>query len=174
MWWSVINVFYPYKARLTLKGSKMPPTTTAGPAAPLGRRETRLWPADPRAYGGRKARRAGRYEVFIPDPIHGRDFALDGEAVAAIAEATRALRTSRPLTSARGHARCPRAQPSPVRERGLIADRGRQHLPQASCSRRLPGGQGATRSPRCGSTRQCRSDGKSRRTRHRHQATQSC
>ena len=69
----------------------MPPTTTAGPAAPLGRRETRLWPADPGAYGGRKARRAGRYEVFIPDPIHGRDFALDGDAVAAIAEATRAL-----------------------------------------------------------------------------------
>jgi Fic family protein len=69
----------------------MPPTITAGPAAPLGRRETRLWPADPGAYGGRKARRGGRYEVFIPDPIHGRDFALDGEAIAAIAEATRAL-----------------------------------------------------------------------------------
>jgi Fic family protein len=69
----------------------MPPTTTAGPAAPLGRRETRLWPADPGAYGGRKARRAGRYEVFIPERIHGWDFALDGEAVAAIAEATRAL-----------------------------------------------------------------------------------
>jgi Fic family protein len=69
----------------------MPPTTTAGPGAPLGRRETRLWPADPGAYGGRKARRPGRYEVFIPDPIHGRDFALDGDAVAAIAEATRAL-----------------------------------------------------------------------------------
>ncbi len=71
----------------------MPPTKTAGPAAavPLGHRETRLWPTDPGAYGGRKARRAGRYEVFIPDPIHGRDFALDGEAVAAVAEATRAL-----------------------------------------------------------------------------------
>jgi Fic family protein len=69
----------------------MPPTTTAGSAAALGRRETRLWPADPGAYGGRKARRAGRYEVFIPDPIRGRDFELDGDAVAAIAEATRAL-----------------------------------------------------------------------------------
>ena len=71
----------------------MPPTTTAGTAAavPLGHRETRMWPADPGAYGGRKARRGGRYEVFIPDPIHGRDFALDGEAVAAVAEATRAL-----------------------------------------------------------------------------------
>jgi Fic family protein len=71
----------------------MPPPTTAGTAAavPLGHLETRLWPADPGAYGGRKARRGGRYEVFIPDPIHGRDFALDGEAVAAVAEATRAL-----------------------------------------------------------------------------------
>ena len=29
--------------------------------------------------------------MFIPDPIHGRDFALDGETVAAVAEATRAL-----------------------------------------------------------------------------------
>jgi Fic family protein len=67
--------------------------TTAGTAAavPLGHCETRLWPADPGAYGGSKARRGGRYEVFIPDPIHARDFALDGEAVAAIAEATRAL-----------------------------------------------------------------------------------
>jgi Fic family protein len=69
----------------------MPPTTAAGPAEPLGRREARVWPADPGAYGGRKARRAGRYEVFIPNRIRDRDFALDGEAVAAIAEATRAL-----------------------------------------------------------------------------------
>jgi hypothetical protein len=49
------------------------------------------WPADPGACGGRKARRGGRYEGFIPDPIHGRDFALDGEAAAAVAQATRAL-----------------------------------------------------------------------------------
>ena len=45
----------------------------------------------PRAYGGRKPQRAGRYETFIPAPIRGQDFALDGEAVAAIAQATRAL-----------------------------------------------------------------------------------
>ena len=61
------------------------------PADPLGHTEKRLWPADPGAYGGRKARRPGAYEVFIPDEISGRDFALDGDAVAAVSEATRAL-----------------------------------------------------------------------------------
>src|ERR1700751_4340811 len=71
----------------------MRPTTTARTlgAVQLGRYETHFWPADPGAYGGRRGRSGGRYEVFIPDPIHGRDFALDGEAVAAVAEATRAL-----------------------------------------------------------------------------------
>ena len=70
----------------------MPPAIARTAAAvPLGHREARLWPADSGAYGGRKARRGGRYEVFVPDPIHGRDFALDGEAVAAVAQATRAL-----------------------------------------------------------------------------------
>jgi Fic family protein len=61
------------------------------PSVPLGHTEKRLWPADPGAYGGRKARRPGAYEVFIPDEISGRDFALDGDAVAAVTEATRAL-----------------------------------------------------------------------------------
>ena len=61
------------------------------PADPLGHTEKRLWPADPGAYGGRKARRPGAYELFIPDDISGRDFALDGAAVAAVSEATRAL-----------------------------------------------------------------------------------
>ena len=61
------------------------------PADPLGHTEKRLWPADPGAYGGRKARRPGAYEVFIPDEISGRDFPLDGDAVAAVSEATRAL-----------------------------------------------------------------------------------
>jgi hypothetical protein len=58
---------------------------------PLGHSEKRLWPADPGAYGGRRARRPGAYEVFIPDEISGRDFPLDGDAVAAVIEATRAL-----------------------------------------------------------------------------------
>jgi Fic family protein len=61
------------------------------PADPLGHTEKRVWPADPGAYGGRKARRPGAYEVFIPDEISGRDFPLDGDAVAAVSEATRAL-----------------------------------------------------------------------------------
>jgi Fic family protein len=60
-------------------------------AAPLGHVEKRVWPADPGAYGGRRARRAGAYEVFIPDEISDRDFALDGAAVASVAEASRAL-----------------------------------------------------------------------------------
>jgi Fic family protein len=50
-----------------------------------------VWPADPGAYGGRKARRAGAYNVFIPNEIAGADFPLDGDAVAAVTEATRAL-----------------------------------------------------------------------------------
>lgn len=58
---------------------------------PLGHAKKRLWRADPGAYGGRKARRPGAYEVFIPDEISGRDFPLDGDAVAAVSEATRAL-----------------------------------------------------------------------------------
>ena len=58
---------------------------------PLGHVEKRVWPADPGAYGGRKARRAGAYDVFIPDEIAGGDFPLDGDAVAAVTEATRAL-----------------------------------------------------------------------------------
>ncbi len=61
------------------------------PTVPLGHAERRLWPADPGAYGGRKARRPGGYEVFIPDEISGRDFTLDGDAVAAVTEATRTL-----------------------------------------------------------------------------------
>jgi hypothetical protein len=61
------------------------------PADPVGHNEKRVWPADPGAYGGRKARRPGRYEVFIPYEISQRDFRLDGDAVAAVTEATRAL-----------------------------------------------------------------------------------
>jgi Fic family protein len=61
------------------------------PTDPLGHVEKRLWPTDPGAYGGRKARRPGAYQVFIPDEIAERDFPLDGDAVAAVTDATRAL-----------------------------------------------------------------------------------
>jgi Fic family protein len=57
---------------------------------PLGHHEDRVWPVDPSAYG-RKGRRGGRYRVFVPHRIAGRDFLLDGTAVAAVAEAARAL-----------------------------------------------------------------------------------
>jgi Fic family protein len=60
-------------------------------AASLGHLEKRVWPADPGAYGGRRARRGGSYDVFIPNEIADRDFALDGEAVATLAKATKAL-----------------------------------------------------------------------------------
>jgi Fic family protein len=59
----------------------------------LGRREPRKWPADPTAYGGRRARRGGQYDVFIPAPIATREFSFDADAVAAIAHATRTLAT---------------------------------------------------------------------------------
>lgn len=58
---------------------------------PLGRRETRVWPADPSAYGPRRVRQGGRYEVFLPATIADRSFPLDDEAGAAVAEATKAL-----------------------------------------------------------------------------------
>jgi Fic family protein len=61
------------------------------PAAALGRFEKRSWPADPGAHGGRRARRAGRYEVFIPDEISAAEFALTGAAVAAVTDAAKAL-----------------------------------------------------------------------------------
>ena len=66
------------------------PTTTKGSAlTPLGHHERRFWPADPAtpAWG----RRGGAFQVFIPDTIAGREFTFDGEALAAVAQATRAL-----------------------------------------------------------------------------------
>jgi len=55
----------------------------------LGHHEERFWPADRTAPTG--GQRGGVYEVFIPAPIAERVFTLAGEAVAAIAEATKAL-----------------------------------------------------------------------------------
>jgi Fic family protein len=55
----------------------------------LGHHEERFWPADRTAPTG--GQRGGVYEVFIPDPITERAFTLAGKAVAAIAEATKAL-----------------------------------------------------------------------------------
>jgi Fic family protein len=58
-------------------------------ATPVGHREQRYWPADPTAPAG--GQRGGAYEVFIPDRIAEREFALDSGAVVVIAEATKAL-----------------------------------------------------------------------------------
>jgi Fic family protein len=65
------------------------PSAASTASPPVGHHEPRFWPADPAVPAG--GRRAGKYRVFIPDPIAQRQFALDGEAVAAVAEATKAL-----------------------------------------------------------------------------------
>jgi Fic family protein len=67
----------------------MPPTDQSTTTTPLGHHEKRHWPADVTVPSW--GRRGGAYRVFIPDPIAEREFALDGEAVAAIAQATKAL-----------------------------------------------------------------------------------
>jgi Fic family protein len=58
-------------------------------SAPLGHHEDRFWPADPTAPSW--GRRSGTYRVFFPDPIAQREFALDGAAVATVAQASKAL-----------------------------------------------------------------------------------
>jgi Fic family protein len=65
------------------------PSTKAQTATPLGHHEQRYRPADPTAPPG--GQRGGAYEVFIPDRIAEREFALDSGAVVVIAEATKAL-----------------------------------------------------------------------------------
>jgi Fic family protein len=56
-----------------------------------GRWETRQWPANPGAPGGRRARRGGSYDAFVPPPIAERGFAFADDTVATIVEASRAL-----------------------------------------------------------------------------------
>jgi Fic family protein len=67
----------------------VPRVTPRSTPAPLGHREERFWPADPTAPAWGK--RGGAYEVFIPDHIAERAFTLDDTAIAAVAEATKAL-----------------------------------------------------------------------------------
>ena len=66
--------------------------------APLGHHEKRTWAPDPGA-SGRRGRRGGPYEVFIPDPIAKRSFALSDEAVAAVSSAAKALSRMNESTS---------------------------------------------------------------------------
>jgi Fic family protein len=51
--------------------------------------EDRVWPTDETVPSW--GRRGGTYQVFIPDPIAGREFPLEGAAVASVADASKAL-----------------------------------------------------------------------------------
>ncbi len=57
----------------------------------MARYETRSWPADPAAPGGRAERRAFRYRAFIPDPVAGLDLALPSNVAAAVSSAERVV-----------------------------------------------------------------------------------
>jgi Fic family protein len=57
----------------------------------LGHFEKRIWEPNPNALRGRKTRRGGSYEAFVPSHIAERRFSLGDEAVTAIATATKAL-----------------------------------------------------------------------------------
>jgi Fic family protein len=58
---------------------------------PLGQRQKLIWAPGPGVVGGRKRRRGGPYEAFIPARIAERRFVLGDRAVTAIASATKAL-----------------------------------------------------------------------------------
>ena len=57
----------------------------------MARYETRSWPADPSAPGGRAERRAFSYRAFVPDPIAGLELALPSNVAAAVSTAERAV-----------------------------------------------------------------------------------
>jgi Fic family protein len=58
---------------------------------PLGHREKRFWEPSPDAMGGRRARRGGVYEAFVPAEVASRRFSLGEDAVAAVALTAKAL-----------------------------------------------------------------------------------
>jgi Fic family protein len=57
----------------------------------MARYETRSWPADPSAPGGRAERRAFSYRACVPDPIAELQLALQSNVAAAISAAERAI-----------------------------------------------------------------------------------
>lgn len=61
-----------------------------GASGAFGHYVERVWESNP-AGQGRRARRAGTYRAFVPDPIGERDFLLDAAASTALNEATKAL-----------------------------------------------------------------------------------
>jgi Fic family protein len=62
-----------------------------GAFEPLGSYKKVRWEARPGAEGGRKARKAGVFEAFIPAEIADRRFPLDDDVVGRIASAAKAL-----------------------------------------------------------------------------------
>jgi len=57
----------------------------------MARYETRSWPADPSAPGGKSERRAFSYRTFVPDPIADLQLALPSSVAAAVSRAERAV-----------------------------------------------------------------------------------
>lgn len=57
----------------------------------MARHETRSWPANPAAPGGRAERRAFSYRAFVPDPIAELQLALPSRVAAAVSTAERAV-----------------------------------------------------------------------------------
>ena len=57
----------------------------------MARYETRSWPANPLAAGGRAERRAFRYRAFVPDRIAELQLALPSSVAAAVSTAERAV-----------------------------------------------------------------------------------
>jgi Fic family protein len=57
----------------------------------MARYETRSWPADPSAAGGRAERRAFRYQALVPDPVAKLELALPSNVAGAVSTAERAV-----------------------------------------------------------------------------------
>jgi Fic family protein len=57
----------------------------------MARYETRSWPADPAAPGGKAERRAFRYRAFVPDPIAELELSLPANVAATVSAAERAV-----------------------------------------------------------------------------------
>lgn len=57
----------------------------------MPRYETRSWPADPTAPGGRAERRAFSYRAFVPDPVGELALSLPSSVAAAVSSAERAV-----------------------------------------------------------------------------------
>jgi Fic family protein len=57
----------------------------------MPRYETRSWPADPTAPGGRAERRAFRYRALVPDPVADLQLALPSSVAGAVSSAERAV-----------------------------------------------------------------------------------